>query len=179
MGTKSRESIYGASVRHRRSVQPRHARKPIGWPAALGTSACSAFRDRPNPPRPSATPPTLATAILRSSASTATRIKRSRLISSAGQRRRQFMNWSATCAVRIAQRSGATPTSAVGAVVKEAIAHGWITCIRPAVIYSSRKPGRTCSRRRNPKRNAWPGFGVFISEKSLGACHVPVAYRRL
>jgi hypothetical protein len=41
-------------------------------------------------------------------------------------------------------RSGATPASAVGAVVKAAIAHGWITCIRPAVIYSSCKLGRTC-----------------------------------
>ena len=29
------------------------------------------------------------------------------------------------------------------------------------------------------QRNIWQGFGVFISEKSLGACHLPVAYRRL
>jgi hypothetical protein len=28
-----------------------------------------------------------------------------------------------------------------------------------------------------PQGNAWQGFGVFISEKGLGACHVPVAYR--
>src|SRR5260370_30272087 len=47
---------------------------------------------------------------------------------------------------------------------------------RPA---GSAWPAFTCLRSRNPKRNGWQGFGVLISAKSLGACHVPVAYRRI
>ena len=51
MGTKSRETIYGASVRPPRSAQQRRARLPIGSPAKLGTSRMLAFQG-PAPPSP-------------------------------------------------------------------------------------------------------------------------------
>ena len=51
MGTKSRETIYGASVRPPRSAQQRRARLLIGSPAKLGTSRMLAFQG-PAPPSP-------------------------------------------------------------------------------------------------------------------------------
>jgi hypothetical protein len=73
---------------------------------------------------------------------------------------------------------GGTPDQYRAALAR-AIKLGWLWLHEFGTYVKLRRPGRTCSRRRNPKRNAWQGFGVFISEKSLGACHVPVAYRRL
>ena len=43
MGTKSRETIYGASVRAAGNRRHMRARKQTGLPSRHGTSACSAF----------------------------------------------------------------------------------------------------------------------------------------
>src|SRR4051794_25151601 len=55
-GTKSRESIYGSSVRHS-AERAAEARKDADRLAvSLGTSVCSVSKDRLSPLRPSATP---------------------------------------------------------------------------------------------------------------------------
>jgi hypothetical protein len=46
MGTKSRETIYGASIRAAAERATERARLPIGSPSKRGTSACLAFRVR-------------------------------------------------------------------------------------------------------------------------------------
>jgi hypothetical protein len=97
---------------HLRSGQPRRASRLIGSPATLGTSACSDTRDQPSPRPLWATHSMLVTAISKSDALVAIPIRPSPSTLCVVRRRRQSMNWSATCDARTARRFGATRTSA-------------------------------------------------------------------
>jgi hypothetical protein len=115
MGGKSRETIYGASVRRRQSGRRKHVREPTGSPVRRGTSACSAFRDRRSHRRHWAMRSMPGSAISKSNALAATRIRPLPSTSCGDRRQRRSMSWSATCAADNAPKSGAVPTS--GAMV--------------------------------------------------------------
>jgi len=55
MGTKSRESIYGASIRASAERAKKRASKLTGWPARLGINACLDTKDLRSRPRRLAT----------------------------------------------------------------------------------------------------------------------------
>ena len=113
MGTKSRETIYGASVRAA-AERAAEARKQAD------RLACEAWNKRmlgfQGPAQPS---PALGDAlnagylaILRSNASAATRIRQSPSTSCGDRRQRRSMNWNAICAARTARKFAAIRTSA-------------------------------------------------------------------
>jgi hypothetical protein len=112
MGTKSRETIYGSSIRAL-AERAKEARKEAD------RLACEAWNQRMlgyrGPAQPS---PALGDALnggylyLESAAWAATHTKRCRWTLSVGRRRPPSTNWSATCVARTARRFGAHPTSA-------------------------------------------------------------------
>ena len=112
MGTKSRETIYGSSIRAS-AERAKEARKQAD------RLACEAWNQRmlgyKAPAQPS---PTLGdalnagyTGILRFDASAAKRIRPWRSTSCAGQRQHPFTNWNAICVARTVRRFGAIRTS--------------------------------------------------------------------
>jgi hypothetical protein len=94
-----------ARSEHLRSARPKRASRLIGSPVRHGISACSAFKDRPSHRRRSATRSMLVISILKSNALAATPTKPSPSTLCGGRRRRRYMNWSVTCAARIARKS--------------------------------------------------------------------------
>jgi hypothetical protein len=112
MSTKSRESIYGASIRAS-AERAREARM------AADKLACEAWNQRmlgyKGPAQPS---PALGDALNAGYLYLEVRClgcdtHQTVATSCAGRRRRQSTNWSATCAARTARRFVDTPTSAV------------------------------------------------------------------
>ena len=121
MGTKSRETIYGSSIRAS-AERAAEARKQAD------RLACEAWNQRmlgfQGPAQPS---PALGDALnagylyLEVRCLGCDTIRPLRWTSCAGRRRRRSMNWSATCGARTARRSGAIRTSAAT----------WWRCGRP------------------------------------------------
>jgi len=112
MGTKSRETIYGASVRA-------SAERAAEACKAADRLACEAWNKRmlgfqgpAHPLRRWVTLSTPATPISKSNASAAAPIRPLPWTSCAGRRPRQSTSLSATCDARIAHRSAGVPTSA-------------------------------------------------------------------
>jgi hypothetical protein len=104
----------------RQSGRRKHARKPTGSPSRRGTSVCSAFRVRRSHRRRWARRSMPGLAISKSVVLAATPTRPLPSTSCGDRRRRQSMNWNATCAAGIARRSEAMPTS--GAI--------WSRCAR-------------------------------------------------
>ena len=112
MGTKSRDRLYGTSVRMA-------AERAAEMRREADTFACDAWNKRmlafKGPAQPS---PTLGDALnagyvyLESAASAATPIRASPSTSCGGPRRRRSTSWSGTCGARTARWCGAMPTSA-------------------------------------------------------------------
>jgi hypothetical protein len=98
-GYQIRGRLYGTSVRMG-AQHAAEARKEADKLACEAWTNRMLFRGRRSPHLPSATRSMRATSILRSGALAATRTRPSRSTSCAGQRQRQFTNWSATCAAR-------------------------------------------------------------------------------
>jgi hypothetical protein len=143
MGTKSRETIYGASLRASAELA-NEARKEAD------RLACEAWNQRmlgykgPAQHRPlSAMRSMPVTAISRSGASAATPIRPSPSVLSGVRRQHRSTSWSATCAARTAHRFAAIPTS--GAI--------WWHCDRPRFRRTTHRPigGRANDEKRTPK----------------------------
>jgi hypothetical protein len=107
MGTKSRETIYGASGR-RQNRRRKRARPLTVWPSRRGTSsACSAFRVRGSHRPRSVTHSMRAVAISKRNALAATRTAPWRSTSCGDRRRHRSTNLNATCGARTARRFAA------------------------------------------------------------------------
>jgi hypothetical protein len=112
MGTKSRESIYGSSIRAS-AERAREARKQADRLACeAGISACSATRDRPSRRLRWVMPSMLDSSILKSAVLAATPIRPSRSTSCDDRSPRRSTSLNVTCAARTARRCVAIRTSA-------------------------------------------------------------------
>jgi len=117
-----RSSLAWARSRERRSMArpsgPQRRKPPAPGArltrllAARGTCACSAFRVRPSHRPRSAMRSMPGTAISKSNALAATRIRPSRWMSCGDRRQRRTMNSNATCGAASVPKSGAIHTSA-------------------------------------------------------------------
>jgi hypothetical protein len=105
MSTKSRNRMYGVSVRTAAQRAAAARKEAIVSPARPGISACLASEDRRSRRRRSAMPSMPAMAFWKFAASAARPIKLSRSTSSAGRRRRRSTSLNDTCAAATARNS--------------------------------------------------------------------------